>query len=163
MEASDIYISFFFNSAPCSSRGIARVHGSDAKAIHKRATNGTGVPFIFEVQGAGLSSTHGTAASMKNKSRFLLINKTTFFTDIEPPINHLNENVKRIRHVMRESRQRQAVKDRKQPTPVKALWRSKQYDHVQSKVKQRLDEVIRRLIFLILTNNYNIWFDIIRL
>jgi hypothetical protein len=63
------------------------------------------------------------------------------FCFIEPPRNHLNENVKRIQHVMRESRQRQAVKDQNQPIPVKALWRSKQYDHVQSKVKQRLDEV----------------------
>ncbi len=67
--------------------------------------------------------------------------------NIEPPINHLNENVKRIRHVMRESRERQAIKAQNQPIPVKALWRSKHYDHVQSKVKQRLDEVIRELIF----------------
>ena len=45
---------------PSNSRGIAiRVHGSDAKAIQKRATNGTGVPFLFEVQGTGLSSTQG--------------------------------------------------------------------------------------------------------
>lgn len=62
--------------------------------------------------------------------------------NIEPPKNHLNENVKRIRHVMRETRQRQRVKDENKPTPVKALWHSKQYDHVQSKVKQRIEEVI---------------------
>jgi hypothetical protein len=67
LKTSDIYFVFFY-SAPSSARGVPRVHGSDAKAIHKRATNGTGVPFIFEVQGTGLSSTHGTAASMKNKS-----------------------------------------------------------------------------------------------
>ncbi|CAF1046950.1 unnamed protein product [Rotaria sordida] len=113
-------------SAPYSSRGIARVHGSDAKAIHKRATNGTGVPFLFEVQGTGLSSIHGTAA--------------------KPPINHLNENVKRIRHVMRESRQRQITKEQNKPIPVKALWHSKQYDHVQSKVKQRLEEETHRSV-----------------
>lgn len=62
---------------------------------------------------------------------------------LEPPINHVNANVRRIRHVMYESRQRQATKIPKQPIPAKDLWRSKQYDHVQSKVKQRLDEVRR--------------------
>jgi hypothetical protein len=77
----------------------------------------------------------------------IFIDKIKTFFDLEPPINHLNENVKRIRHVMRESRQRQAVKGQNQLTPVKALWRSKQYDHVQSKVKQRLEEVIRKLFF----------------
>jgi len=65
----DAYFCFFF-SAPSSSGGIARVHGSDAKAIYKRATNGTGVPFIFEVQGTGLLSTNGTAASIKIKFCF---------------------------------------------------------------------------------------------
>jgi len=64
-----MFISFFF-SAPSSSGGIARVHGSDAKEIYKRATNGTGVPFIFEVKGTGLSSTNGTTASRKIKSCF---------------------------------------------------------------------------------------------
>jgi hypothetical protein len=48
---------------------------------------------------------------------------------------------------MRESRQRQATKIQNQPTPAKALWRSKQYDHVQSRVKQRLDEVRKAWIF----------------
>ncbi|CAF2946549.1 unnamed protein product [Rotaria sp. Silwood2] len=111
-------------SAPCGSRGIARVHGSDAKAIHARATNGTGVPFLFEVQGTGLLSTQGMAA--------------------KPPKNHLNENVKRIRHVMRESRQRQITKEQNKPIPVKALWHSKHYDHIPSKVKQRLEEETHR-------------------
>ena len=46
---------------------------------------------------------------------------------------------------MRESRQRQAVKEQNQGTPAKALWKSKQYDNVQSKVKQKLDEVIKRV------------------
>jgi hypothetical protein len=68
-----------FNSAPTSSRGVARLHGSDAKAIQKRGTNGTGVPFLFEVQGTSLFSTHGTAASMKNKFRFFLILNKYFF------------------------------------------------------------------------------------
>ncbi len=59
-----------FSSAPSSSSGIVRVHGSDAKANYKRATNGTGVPFLFEVQGTGLLSTNGTAASIKITSCF---------------------------------------------------------------------------------------------
>ncbi|CAF0883757.1 unnamed protein product [Adineta steineri] len=112
------------NSAPSNSQGIARVHGSDAKANHKRATNGTGVPFLFEVQGTGLMSTQGTSA--------------------KPPRNHLNENVRRLRRVTREARERQAAKERNQPTPVSGLWKSKQYDTVQSKVKQRLDEDTHR-------------------
>lgn len=49
---------------------------------------------------------------------------------------------------MRESRERQAMKMHTQPVPAKALWRSRQYDHVQSKVKQRLEEV-RQLSSLI--------------
>lgn len=55
----------------------------------------------------------------------------------------MNENVKQIHRVMRENRKRQTIKSQAQPqpTPVKALSQSKQYDHVQSKVKQRLDEV----------------------
>lgn len=56
--------------------------------------------------------------------------------------NYLNENVKCIRRVMRENQHRQIEKARTQPTPVKALWHSKQYDNVQSKVKQKLEEVI---------------------
>ncbi|CAF4988445.1 unnamed protein product, partial [Rotaria socialis] len=107
---------------PASAQGIIRVHGSDAKAIYKRGTHGTGVPFLFEIQGTSLLSSQGSAA--------------------KPPKNHFNENMKRIRHVMRESRERQFSKEQNKPIPVKALWHSKQYDNVQSKVKQRLDEVI---------------------
>lgn len=66
------------SSAPTSSQAFARVHGSDAKAIHRRAMNGTGVPFLFEVQGMGLSSTHGSAASMN----FVLKITTLFFYSI---------------------------------------------------------------------------------
>ena len=56
-----------FYSAPANSRGIARVHGSDAQAIYKRATNGTGVPFLFEIQGTGLSSNQGPTGSKRTK------------------------------------------------------------------------------------------------
>jgi hypothetical protein len=58
---------------------------------------------------------------------------------IEPPKNHLNENVKRMRGIARKTQQRQTTKSQSQPTPVKELWKSKQYDHVQSKVKQKLE------------------------
>ncbi len=53
----------------------------------------------------------------------------------------MNENAKRIQRIMRKSKQRQATKAQSQPKPVKALWHSKQYDNVQSKVKQKLEEV----------------------
>jgi hypothetical protein len=43
---------------------------------------------------------------------------------------------------MRETQQRRAVEEKKSaPIPAKALWQSKQHDNVQSKVKQKLDEV----------------------
>ena len=130
------------SSAPCNSRGNPRVHGFDARDIHNRATNGTGVPFLFEVQGTGLSSAHATAASMIDKSFLFHSLKTSIAFRLEPPKNHLNDNIKRIRRVMRESRERQVAKAQTQSKPVKALWRSKQYDYVQSKVKQRLEEVL---------------------
>jgi len=53
----------------------------------------------------------------------------------------MNENMKRIRRIMRETQQRQEVKSKSKPVPVKALWQSKQYNNVQSKVKQKLEEV----------------------
>jgi hypothetical protein len=51
----------------------------------------------------------------------------------------MNENMKRIRRIMRETQQRQEVKSKSKPVPVKALWQSKQYNNVQSKVKQKLE------------------------
>jgi hypothetical protein len=69
LKASALY-TFSSSSAPCSPRCVPRVHGSDAKAIHKRATDGNGVAFLFEVQGTGLSSTHGPTGSKKDESEF---------------------------------------------------------------------------------------------
>ncbi len=60
----------------------------------------------------------------------------------------MNENLKRIRQIMRASQKRQTAKEQSQPKPVKALWQSKQYDHVQSKVKQKLEEVSRKIFEL---------------
>ncbi len=65
-----------------------------------------------------------------------------FLRLVEPPKNHLNENLKRIRRIMRETQKRQEVKSQSaQPVPVKALWQSQQYNNIQSKVKQKLEEV----------------------
>lgn len=78
MKASDVFI-FSSYSAPCSPRGIPRVHGSDARAIHKRAINGNGVPFLFEVKGTGLSAAHGTAGSRKDQIWILLDKRNYLF------------------------------------------------------------------------------------
>ena len=54
----------------------------------------------------------------------------------------MNENLKRIRRIMRTTQKRKMIKEEKsKPIPVKALWQSNQYNNVQSKVKQKLDEV----------------------
>jgi hypothetical protein len=53
----------------------------------------------------------------------------------------MNENLKRIRRITHETQKRQEVQAKSKPVPVKALWQSKQYANVQSKVKQKLDEV----------------------
>ncbi len=53
----------------------------------------------------------------------------------------MNENLKRIRRITCETQKRQEVQAKSKPVPVKALWQSKQYANVQSKVKQKLDEV----------------------
>lgn len=55
----------------------------------------------------------------------------------------MNENVKRMRRIMRESQQRENTKVLSKPVPVKALWQSKKYDHVQSAVKQKLEQVTK--------------------
>jgi len=72
----------------------------------------------------------------------------------------LNENAKRIQRIMRKTQQRQAAKAQSQPKPVKALWHSKNYDHVQSKVKKTLDEVNKKyleinLLFMLTTRILN--------
>ena len=51
----------------------------------------------------------------------------------------MNENLRRIRRIARETRS--AKIETQRPMSAKEMWRSKQYDHVQSKVKQQLDEV----------------------
>ena len=58
----------------------------------------------------------------------------------------MNENLKRIRRIMRENQKRETAKIESKPVPVKALWHSKQYDHVQSAVKQKLEDVNSNVI-----------------
>ncbi|CAF1221271.1 unnamed protein product [Didymodactylos carnosus] len=110
---------FQIRSTPTSARGI-RVSGVDAKAIYNRSVQGSGVPFLFKVQDNGLS-------------RFGSGTKT------KPIKNHMAENMKRIRHAMRQSKMRENEKEQQKPVPVKALWQSQQWKHVQSKVKENLE------------------------
>ncbi|CAF0932528.1 unnamed protein product [Rotaria sordida] len=95
-----------------------RLHGSDAKIIYKRAIANDGAPFRLDV--------HCSKCFPK------------------PPKNHLNENFKRIRRIMRDTQQRQTNKEQSKQTPMKVLRQSKQYDHIQSKVKQKLEEDTQR-------------------
>lgn len=54
------------SSAPATPQRVPRVHGTDAKAIYKRATSGTGVPFTFEVRGSGVFSSNAHSGSKPN-------------------------------------------------------------------------------------------------
>ena len=56
--------------------------------------------------------------------------------------------MKRMRRIIRETKQRQAAKERPKSTPIKPLEHAKQYSHVQSKVKQKLDEVNNRITLI---------------
>nr|XP_002124341.1 enkurin domain-containing protein 1-like isoform X2 [Ciona intestinalis] len=49
--------------------------------------------------------------------------------------NHTAANVRRMREIQRNSRAREQEKQEKKNTPVKALWKSTQYEGVESKVK----------------------------
>ena len=54
------------------------------------------------------------------------------------PKDHLNENVRRMRRIQRQTRKKEAEKEETQPKPVKALWKSTKYEGVQSRVKEEL-------------------------
>ncbi len=51
------------------------------------------------------------------------------------PTNHVQENVRRMRQIQRETRRRQEETSK----PLKALWKSNKFEGVQSKVKERLE------------------------
>jgi hypothetical protein len=55
-----------------------------------------------------------------------------------PPKDHMNENVRRMRMIQRQTRRKEAEKEQHQPKPVKALWKSTKYEGVQSRVKEEL-------------------------
>ena len=59
-----------------------------------------------------------------------------FFEEHEPK-DHLAENVRRMRHIQRESRKKQGGVNE----PVKGLWKSTKYEGVTSKVKNELIKV----------------------
>ncbi|KAJ7311945.1 hypothetical protein JRQ81_006267 [Phrynocephalus forsythii] len=52
--------------------------------------------------------------------------------------NYEKENLKRMREIQRKCQEKEQARELNQPQPVKALRRSQQYDHVESKVKARL-------------------------
>ncbi|CAF0873953.1 unnamed protein product [Adineta steineri] len=99
-----------------------RIRGADAKNNYRQAIGSAGAPYLLHVRYPNV----------------LQISKTGSIK------NHLNENAKRIRTIMRETQKRQLVKEQSAPKPVKALWQSKQYNYVQSKVKQKLEEDAQR-------------------
>lgn len=135
-----IAIDWFLCSASRSTGSVLRLHGSDAKTIQKRATACNGAPYLLSLQYSDVFHQSHNAGSMKNGFEFYF-KKYDQSISLEPLKNHLDENCKRIRRIMRESQKRQTTKSQSQPTPVKALWHSKEYDHVESKVKQKLAEV----------------------
>ncbi|UJR22451.1 hypothetical protein I4U23_025509 [Adineta vaga] len=100
-------------------RRSLHLRGSDAKAIYKRAIASAGAPYLHNIRYPNM-----------------------FYPRTgELPKNQLNENVKRMHRIMRETQKRQKQKeDMSKPIPAKELWQSKQYSHVQSKVKQKLNE-----------------------
>lgn len=53
--------------------------------------------------------------------------------------DHITENVKRMRKIQRQSRQKQREEEASAPVPVKALWRSKKYDEVPSKLVEFIE------------------------
>ncbi|CAF4895737.1 unnamed protein product, partial [Rotaria socialis] len=66
---------------------------------------------------------------------------TESYIVLEPPRNHTNENLKRIRRIMQETQKRKSTEEGAKKTAMKPLWRSKEYDNVESKVKQKLKVV----------------------
>lgn len=59
------------------------------------------------------------------------------------PVDHEQENVRRMRQIQRQSRQREREKEANKPTPVKALWKSSRYESIESKVKTTLEHTPR--------------------
>lgn len=56
------------------------------------------------------------------------------------PKDHEKENLRRIKEIQRRWREQEQGRERGQPHPLKALWRSPKYDKVESRVKALLQE-----------------------
>ncbi|XP_030059519.1 enkurin domain-containing protein 1 [Microcaecilia unicolor] len=56
------------------------------------------------------------------------------------PKDHEKENVRRMREIQKKCREKEMEKEHSRSKPVKALWKSQKYDHVESKVKAKLQE-----------------------
>ncbi|NXF88305.1 ENKD1 protein, partial [Eubucco bourcierii] len=54
--------------------------------------------------------------------------------------DHEKENLKRIKEIQRQCKEKEQAREQNQPRPVKALWKSQTYEKVESKVKARLEE-----------------------
>ncbi|CAF3233068.1 unnamed protein product [Rotaria socialis] len=105
-------------SRRCVTSSNPRVRGSHAKAIYKRAIANTGAPFRLDIRCSSSLDTNSKTG--------------------KPPRNHTNENLKRIRRIMQETQKRKSTEEDAKKTAMKPLWRSKEYDNVESKVKQKL-------------------------
>lgn len=69
------------------------------------------------------------------------VRSSVFPQQSTPVKNHTSENVKRMRRIQRESKERQFDQQQQQQrTPVKALWKSSQYDNIESRVKPHMQE-----------------------
>ena len=64
----------------------------------------------------------------------MLFCNNNIFVSGNAPKDHLAENVRRMRHIQRESRKKQSDS----AAPVKGLWKSSKYENVTSKVKIEL-------------------------
>lgn len=60
------------------------------------------------------------------------------FSPGKDPKDHEKENLRRIKEIQRRFREQEHTREKGQPRPLKALWRSPKYDKVESRVKAQL-------------------------
>lgn len=48
------------------------------------------------------------------------------------------ENLRRIKEIQRQCKEKEQARGQSQPQPVRALWKSQRYQQVESKVKAKL-------------------------
>ncbi|XP_064016698.1 enkurin domain-containing protein 1 isoform X2 [Pogoniulus pusillus] len=54
--------------------------------------------------------------------------------------DHEKENLRRIKEIQRQCKEKEQAREQSQPRPVRALWKSQRYQQVESKVKAKLQE-----------------------